>query len=47
VYAGHGHCALIEPGWEALADGVHRWIVRTLGAHLLAFLDEDDDHADD
>lgn len=40
---GHGHFALVEPGWETLADEVHRWTVRTLGADLLALLDEDAD----
>ncbi|HEY2385537.1 MAG TPA: alpha/beta hydrolase [Candidatus Binatia bacterium] len=38
---GRGHFALLEPGWEALADEVHRWIVRTLGADLLLFLDDE------
>jgi pimeloyl-ACP methyl ester carboxylesterase len=38
---GRGHFALLEPDWESLADEVHRWIVRTLGADLLLFLDDD------
>jgi non-heme chloroperoxidase len=43
TYSGRGHFAILEPGWETLADDVHRWIVRTIGAELLAFLDEDDE----
>jgi hypothetical protein len=42
---GRGHFALLEADWETLADEVHRWIVRTLGAELLLFL-EDDSGAD-
>jgi pimeloyl-ACP methyl ester carboxylesterase len=38
---GRGHFALLEPERESLADEVHRWIVRTLGADLLLFLDDD------
>jgi pimeloyl-ACP methyl ester carboxylesterase len=41
--SGRGHFAMLEAGWEELADEVHRWIVRTLGADLLAFLQEDAD----
>ncbi len=37
---GGGHFALLEPQWEAVVDEVHRWIVRTLGAELLLFLDD-------
>ncbi len=40
---GHGHFPMLEAGWETVADDVHRWIVRALGADLLAFLDEDSD----
>jgi pimeloyl-ACP methyl ester carboxylesterase len=40
---GRGHFAMLESGWEELADQMHRWIVRTLGADLLAFLEEDAD----
>jgi pimeloyl-ACP methyl ester carboxylesterase len=40
---GRGHFALLESRWEELADEVHRWIVRTLGADLLAFLEDDAD----
>jgi pimeloyl-ACP methyl ester carboxylesterase len=43
TYAGLGHFAIVERGWEALADDAHRWIVRTLGAELLALLDDDSD----
>jgi predicted alpha/beta hydrolase family esterase len=43
VYPSRGHLAVVEPGWEAIADDIHRWLIRTLGASLLAFLDEDDD----
>ena len=42
VHAGRGHFAIVERGFEAIADDVHRWIVQTLGADLLALLDEDD-----
>ena len=42
VHAGRGHFAIVERGFEAIADDVHRWIVRTVGADLLALLDEDD-----
>ncbi len=43
MYRARGHFPMLEPGWEGVADDVHRWIVRTLGAELLAFLDEDED----
>ena len=43
AYAGRGHFPMLEPGWENVADDVHRWIVQTLGAELLAFLDEEED----
>jgi pimeloyl-ACP methyl ester carboxylesterase len=42
AYPGRGHFAILEPGWEALADDVHRWVVQTVGAELLALLDDDD-----
>lgn len=42
VYPDRGHFPMLEPRWEAVADDVHRWIVRTIGAELLAFLDDDD-----
>jgi predicted alpha/beta hydrolase family esterase len=37
-----GHFLILERGFEAIADDVHRWTVQTLGADLLALLDEDD-----
>lgn len=40
VCRGRGHMGMIEPGWEEVADDAHRWIVQTLGAELLALLDE-------
>jgi hypothetical protein len=43
AYPGRGHFLIVEPGWEVVADDVHRWIVRTLGADLLAFLDDEPD----
>jgi pimeloyl-ACP methyl ester carboxylesterase len=46
AYPGRGHFAILEPGWEALADDVHRWVVQTVGAELLAFLDDDPDLPD-
>jgi pimeloyl-ACP methyl ester carboxylesterase len=41
AYGARGHFPMLEPGWESVADDVHRWIVQTLGAELLAFLDEE------
>lgn len=41
-YPERGHFPMLEPGWECVADDVHRWIIRTIGAELLAFLDDDD-----
>jgi pimeloyl-ACP methyl ester carboxylesterase len=41
AYGARGHFPMLEPGWEGVADDVHRWIVQALGADLLAFLDED------
>jgi hypothetical protein len=32
----------VERGFEAIADDVHRWVVQTVGADLLALLDDDD-----
>ena len=29
-----------HPGWETLADSIHRWIVRTLGEQILEWTDE-------
>jgi len=43
VLPARGHFPMLEAGWEGLADDVHRWIVRTLGAELLAFLDEEEE----
>jgi hypothetical protein len=43
VYRGRGHFLQLEPGWEEIGGEVHRWVVRTLGAGLLAMLDEDDE----
>jgi len=43
VYRARGHFPMLEPGWESIADDVHRWIVQRLGAELLAFLDEEED----
>jgi len=40
---GRGHFPMVEPGWERLADDVHRWLVRTLGEELLVFLDDGED----
>lgn len=37
-----GHFPMRTPGWERIADRVHRWIVRTIGADLLEFLDDED-----
>lgn len=37
-----GHFPMLEPGFERLGDGVHRWLVRALGEHLLVMLDDDD-----
>ncbi len=33
---------MLAPGCERLADRVHRWIVKAVGADLLAWLDDDD-----
>lgn len=46
VYAGRGHLALVEEGWEEIAADAHRWLVRTLGASLLVFLDDEDEAGD-
>jgi pimeloyl-ACP methyl ester carboxylesterase len=37
-----GHFPMLEPGFEGLGDRIHRWLVRTLGERLLAFVDDDD-----
>jgi hypothetical protein len=42
-YADQGHLAMLEPGWEAFADDLHRWIIRVMGADLLAFLEESEE----
>ncbi len=47
VYPDRGHLALVEDGWDALAAATHRWLIRTLGAPLLAFLDEEEEERDD
>ena len=39
-HAGRGHFPMVEPGWERLADDVHRWLVQTLGEALLLFLED-------
>jgi hypothetical protein len=41
--ARRGHFAMLERGWEEVADEAHRWIVRTLGAELLILLDESEE----
>ena len=41
AYPGRGHLTMLEPGWEQVAGDIHRWIVQTLGAELLALPDED------
>ena len=41
-----GHFPMLQPGWEGLADRIHRWIVRTLGEDLLLFLDRESDASD-
>jgi pimeloyl-ACP methyl ester carboxylesterase len=42
-HAADGHFPMVEPGWQQLADDVHRWLVRTLGERLLVFLDDEQD----
>lgn len=43
TYPDRGHYLLLERGWEAVVDDVHRWIIRAMGAELLAFLDDVDE----
>jgi predicted alpha/beta hydrolase family esterase len=38
-----GHFPMLAPGWEDLADRVHRWLVRAIGADLLTWLDDEDE----
>jgi predicted alpha/beta hydrolase family esterase len=40
-HAGRGHFPMVDPGWERLADDVHRWLVQTLGEALLTLPDDD------
>jgi hypothetical protein len=42
VHESAGHFPMLAPGCERLADRVHRWIVKAVGADLLAWLDDDD-----
>jgi pimeloyl-ACP methyl ester carboxylesterase len=37
-----GHFPMLAPGWERLADRVHRWLVTSLGEDLLLYRDEGD-----
>lgn len=37
-----GHFPMLGASAARLADGVHRWLVRALGADLLAWLDDED-----
>jgi hypothetical protein len=43
VHESAGHFPMRTPGWERIADRVHRWAVRVMGADLLEFLDDEDD----
>jgi pimeloyl-ACP methyl ester carboxylesterase len=43
TYVEKGHLPMLEPGWEAFADDLHRWIIRVMGADLLAFLEESEE----
>jgi len=36
-----GHFPMRAPGWELVADRVHRWLVRALGEDLLLLVDDD------
>jgi hypothetical protein len=40
VCAGVGHAILTDSGWEDRVSTVHRWLIRKLGAPLLALYDE-------
>jgi pimeloyl-ACP methyl ester carboxylesterase len=42
-YPGRGHLLQLETGWEEVGGDLHRWIVRTLGADLLALLEDDEE----
>jgi len=37
---GGGHAMLTDPGWEDRVAMVHRWLIRMLGAPLLALYEE-------
>ncbi len=37
-----GHFLMLGPGAERFADRVHRWLVRAIGADLLAWIDEEE-----
>jgi pimeloyl-ACP methyl ester carboxylesterase len=39
----YGHFPMLTSGSEGLADHVHRWLVRAIGADLLAWLEDDED----
>jgi pimeloyl-ACP methyl ester carboxylesterase len=41
-HASGGHFPMVEPGWERLADDLHRWLVQAIGEQLLAFVDEEE-----
>ena len=42
AYRDRGHLLQLETGWEEIGGDLHRWIVRTLGAPLLAMLDDEE-----
>jgi predicted alpha/beta hydrolase family esterase len=37
-----GHFPMLAARSEALADRVHRWLVRAIGAELLAWIDDEE-----
>jgi pimeloyl-ACP methyl ester carboxylesterase len=43
IYPGRGHFVMLEPGWEELTGDLHRWIVQTIGADLLALLEDEEE----
>jgi pimeloyl-ACP methyl ester carboxylesterase len=43
VIDARGHFLMLERGWEAMADEIHRWAVQRLGSDLLALLDDEED----
>ena len=43
IHAERGHFPMLEPGWEQVADGIHRWIVRAMGEEILAWLDDEEE----